>query len=140
MLSHFRRWAPQVALLCALLAKIAGPAQADDVADEADLQFQLGAERYNEGDYRGALEHFLASNRLVPNRNVGVNIARSYEQLKLYPEAFRYYTQSLDEETDETSQKRVAVALAQIKPHVAVLNIVTHPAGATIYIERRDLG
>ena len=32
------------------------------------------AERYTASDYRGALEHFLASNRLVPNRNVVFDI------------------------------------------------------------------
>jgi outer membrane receptor protein involved in Fe transport len=119
---------------------IARPATADDLADEADLQFSLGAERYREGDYRGALEHFLASNRLVPNRNVGFNIARSYEQLKQYPEAFRYYTQSLEEETAPEVKERVTAAIEKIKPHVAVLRIETDPPGATIYIDRRDLG
>src|SRR5258706_1839314 len=110
------------------------------MADEADLQFSLGADRYREGDYRGALEHFLASNRLVPNHNVGFNIARSYEQLKQYPEAFRYYTQSLEGERDPQAKERVAAAIEKIKPHVAVLKIETDPPGATIYIDRRDLG
>ncbi|MCU0683955.1 MAG: hypothetical protein MUF34_17225, partial [Polyangiaceae bacterium] len=67
--------------LVAAALLLASPARADDTADEADLQFQLGFERYRGGDYRGALEHFLASNRLVPNRNVTFNVARSYEQL-----------------------------------------------------------
>jgi outer membrane receptor protein involved in Fe transport len=114
--------------------------RADDLADEADLQFQLGAGRYQQGDYQGALEHFLASNRLVPNRNVGFNIARCYEQLKQYPAAFRYYTQSLEGEQDAQARARVESALEKIKPHVAVLKIVTDPPGATIYIDRKDLG
>jgi outer membrane receptor protein involved in Fe transport len=115
-------------------------ARADDLADEADLQFQLGAGRYTQGDYQGALEHFLASNRLVPNRNVGFNIARCYEQLKQYPAAYRYYTQSLEGEPDAQARARVEAALEKIKPHVAVLRIVTEPPGATIYIDRKDLG
>ena len=128
-----------VALACAL--SVATPsARADDLADEADLQFQLGAARYRDGDYLGALEHFLASNRLVPNRNVSFNIARSFEKLKQYPAAFRYYTQALDGETDAEVRMRVETALELIKPHVAVLKIVTSPPGATVYIDRRDLG
>ena len=115
-------------------------ARADDLADEADLQFQLGAARYRDGDYLGALEHFLASNRLVPNRNVSFNIARSFEKLKQYPAAFRYYTQALDGETDSEAKARVETALELIKPNVAVLKIVTNPPGATVYIDRRDLG
>jgi outer membrane receptor for ferrienterochelin and colicin len=132
------RWAVLVGLSCALV--FPRGARADDLADEADLQFQLGADRYKEGDFRGALEHFLASNRLVPNRNVSFNIARSYEQLKLYPEAFRYYTQALEAETDPAARARVETALGHIKPNVAVLKVVTEPPGATIYINRRDLG
>jgi hypothetical protein len=134
------RWLVFGALVCLFWALPVPTARADDLADEADLQFQLGADRYREGDYQGALEHFLASNRLVPNRNVGFNIARCYEQLKQYPAAFRYYTQALDGEQDPQTRTRVEGALDKIKPHVAVIKIVTDPPGATIYIDRRDLG
>ena len=123
-----------------LLWLVAVPALADDVADEAELDFQLGAERYIAGDYRGALEHFLASNRLVPNRNVVFNIARAYEKLQRYPEAFRYYDAALAAETDAGARQKLQAALAQLRPHVAVLDIQTEPAGATLYIDRRDLG
>jgi outer membrane receptor for ferrienterochelin and colicin len=129
-----------LALLLALLCSHARPAHADDVADEADLQFQIGAERYQAGDHLGALEHFLASNRLVPNRNVSYNIARCYEQLKKYPEAYRYYVQALEGETVEGARQRVNASLESIKSHVALLDIVTDPPGAAIYINRRDLG
>ncbi|MGH7281861.1 MAG: hypothetical protein ACRELY_10085, partial [Polyangiaceae bacterium] len=85
-------------LAASMLLFFARPAFADDLADEAELQFQLGADRYKAGDFRGALEHFLASNRLVPNRNVIFNIARAYEQLHEMPNSYRYYTTALDEE------------------------------------------
>jgi len=129
-----------VVVACALAFSVAPSARADDLADEADLQFQLGAARYRDSDYLGALEHFLASNRLVPNRNVSFNIARSFEKLKQYPAAFRYYTQALDGEIDEETRTRVEIALELIKPNVAILEIVTSPPGATVYIDRRDLG
>ena len=132
----FARWC--CLLLLALAA--APPAHADDLADEADLQFRIGAERYTAGDYRGALEHFLASNRLVPNRNVVFNIARVYEKLQRYPEAFRYYEAALSAETDPDARGKLQAALAQLRPHVAVLDIASEPPGATLYIDRRDLG
>ena len=53
---------------------LSGPAHADDLADEADLKFRLGAEAYQRADYKVALEKFLESNRLVPNRNVTYNV------------------------------------------------------------------
>lgn len=116
------------------------PLPADDLADEADLQFELGADRYRRGDYREALEHFLASNRLVPNRNVLYNIARSYEQLARYPDAHRYYLQALTGETDPAARTNIEGALRRVGPYVAALRVVTEPPGATLYIDRRDLG
>lgn len=129
-------------VLCfALLALSAAvPARADDSADEAELAFTLGAEAYQRGDYRTALQHFLVSNRLVANRNVLFNIARSYEELAQYPEAYRYYTQALDGETDASARTKIEGALQKLGARIAVLRIETKPPGATLYLERRDLG
>jgi outer membrane receptor protein involved in Fe transport len=115
-------------------------ARADDVADEADVQFSLGTERYQARDYERALAYFLASNRLARNRNVLFNIARCYEQLRQFPEAYRYYTRALDGETDDAAVARTNEAIARISPRVAVLRIVTDPPGARIYLDRKDLG
>src|SRR5262245_18472265 len=78
----------------------AGVARADGLADEAELHFRLAAEAYTKGDYTYALEHFLASNRLVPNRNVVYNIARTFERLQRFADAHRYYVDALQGETD----------------------------------------
>lgn len=131
-----------VVLVILFVAVIPNQAHADDLADESELHFQLGAERYTKGDFRGALEHFLASNRLVNNRNVIYNIARTYEQLHELPNAYRYYTQALDAETEPTSRKRKEIeeALQRISSGVAVLRIESDPPGATVYIDRKDLG
>jgi outer membrane receptor protein involved in Fe transport len=127
------------AIVAASLLSVSA-ARADDVADEADLQFQLGAERYEQGDFKGALEHFLVSNRLVPNKNVLFNLARTYEQLRRAPDAYRYYLVALEGETNPASRKRVEEALARITPNVAILKVVTDPPGATVYLDRKDLG
>ncbi|MET0412291.1 MAG: TonB-dependent receptor [Polyangiaceae bacterium] len=123
-------------IVCAL----ARSAQADDVADEADMQFNLGTERFEVHDYRGALAHYLASNRLARNRNVLFNIALCYERLRQLPEAYRYYTRSLEDETDAATIARVNAALKRIAPGVPLLRIVTEPAGARLYLDRKDLG
>jgi outer membrane receptor for ferrienterochelin and colicin len=126
------------ALFC--LSLVALVARADDVADEADAQFHLGTESYQAGEYGEALAHFLASNRLARNRNVVFDIARCYEQLRQFAEAHRYYTRALEGETDRTSIARVEEAIARIAPRVAILRIATEPAGARIYLDRKDLG
>jgi outer membrane receptor protein involved in Fe transport len=133
-----RRFVALVAVL--FLFAISAPAFADDVADEADLQFTLGAERYQAGEYRAALQHFLASNRLVANRNVIFNIARTYEQLKQYPDAYRYYVRALEGENDAPTRKRIEDAMKRVAPNVAVLKVDTDPPGAKVFLDRKDLG
>ena len=125
-----------------LLAQLTAPriAYADDVADEADHLFTLGAERYQDKDFKGALVHFLASNRLVRNRNVMFNIARTYEHLKQFSDAYRYYQRSLEGETDAAVKQRIKEALARIGPSVALLTVTTEPPGALVYLNRKDLG
>ncbi|MBL0194173.1 MAG: TonB-dependent receptor [Myxococcales bacterium] len=119
---------------------VSAVAYADDVADEADFQFRLAAKRYEVGDFNGALEHFLASNRLVPNKNVLFNIARTYEQLKQPADAYRYYQRALDGEPDPAIRTRIGDAIARIRPLVAVVRVESTPPGATLFIDRKDLG
>src|SRR4051812_11520802 len=96
-------------ILCVIAFTVVAPrgVRADGQADEADLHFQIGAEAYKKSDFTTALEHFLASNRLVPNRNVMFNIARAYEQLQRYPEAYRYYVDAGRGESDAAVQKAI---------------------------------
>lgn len=137
--SPFLVWQTALAIISVLLA-FGSTALAGDAADEADLEFRIGAEAYQKGEYREALEHFLLSNRFVANRNVIYNIARSYQKLERYPEAFRYYTDALSGETDADAKARILAEIEQIRPHVAVVDVRTEPPGATIYVERKDLG
>ncbi|MDI1475194.1 TonB-dependent receptor [Polyangium sp. y55x31] len=127
-------------LAAALVLLGAARASADGLADEAELHFQLGAADYQKGEYTGALQHFLLSNRLVPNRRVVFNIARSFEQLRQWPDAHRYYVDALAGETDPTAIEASKSAITRLAPNVAILDVVTDPPGATIYIDRKDLG
>jgi outer membrane receptor protein involved in Fe transport len=127
-------------VLLAALLSIPPPARADGLADEAELYFQLGAEAYQKGDYRTALQHFLASNRLVPNRNVVYNVARSFERLGRFADAYRYYVDARVGESDARVLAELDASLARIAPEVAVLLVETSPTGATVYLERKDLG
>ncbi|EYF07313.1 TonB-dependent receptor domain-containing protein [Chondromyces apiculatus] len=124
----------------AVLAAGPGPVRADGVADESELHFQLGATSYQQGNYLEALEHFLLSNRLVPNRRVVFNIALTYEHLQRYAEAHRYYVDALAGEEDAAVRKTVEEATARVAPRVALLDVITTPPGATIYLDRVDLG
>lgn len=129
-----------VTCAAACLPGFSGQAFADGLADEAELHFQLGTNEYQKGEYTSALEHYMLSNRLVPNRRVVFNIARSFEQLKRFPDAHRYYVDALEGETNPTAIEASRTALERLTPNVALLEVVTDPPGATIYIDRKDLG
>ena len=115
-------------------------ALADGSADEADLHFDLGLADFAKGDHSGALVHFFHSNRLAPNRNVLYNIARTYEAMKRYADAHRYYIDAREGETDAKKKADADAAIQRLAPNVAVLRVETTPPGATLYIDRKDLG
>lgn len=117
-----------------------GTSLADGVADEAELQFQIGREAYIKSDFRTAFEHFLQSNRLVPNRNVVYNIAQCLDKLQRYADAYRYYVDALEGETNAAQIADIEEKLRRLTPDVAVLRVESDPPGATIFLERKDLG
>jgi outer membrane receptor protein involved in Fe transport len=129
----------------ALVFLLASPAAAQrdpnlDLAAEADLHFELGLELQQRGEYRGALEHYLLSNRLAFNKNVVFNVARCYEELGRYADAFRYYTDYLEIETNEADRRLATDALERIGRRVALIRVESDPPGASIYLNRTDLG
>lgn len=147
MTSHRRRFGPLGALALGVVLAL-GPSTlvhesmslADGVADEAELHFQMGTDAYNQGDYPSALDHFLVSNRLVPNLNVVLNVALTFERMQRFADAHRYYVDALQGTKDQKVIQEVTTAIANLAPHVAVLLIETDPPGATIYVDRKDLG
>src|SRR5437763_4752245 len=97
------------AILCAL------PARADSLADEADFRFRRAAALYREGRVEDALGEFLASNRLVKNRNVAFNIARCFEQLKRSNEAYRWYMEIIGEpDLPQADRDAIAAAVSRL--------------------------
>ncbi len=127
-------------LLAAFLAA-PFPAFADNTADEADIAFRLGNQAFGKRDYEKALASYFLSYRLVANRNVLFNIARCYEALKEFDQAYRYYNDMLGQKDLPANDKRdVQKALAQLGPRVALLKIDSKPQGADVFIDREDLG
>lgn len=136
---------PIAAITALSLSGIAGAppvrvALADGTADEADAHFRMGMAEYQKGAFDSALTHFLASNRLAPNRNVLFNIGGTYEAMGRSADAYRYYDEALAGEVDPQLRATVEAALARTATKVAVLHVTTDPAGATIYVDRKDLG
>lgn len=123
-------------------ARAAAPVVDTGSADEAEIEFRLGNEAYVGRNFRSALAHYFASNRLAPNRNVLFNIARCYEKLSRYVEAYRYYEafRVSGAGQDGAEDQAVRRAMQRIRPRVALLRVESEPPGATLYLNREDLG
>lgn len=111
-----------------------------DLATEADLHFERGVELQRRGDCDGALEHYLLSNRLAYNKNVVFNIAACFEELGRHSQAYRYYADYAAEELEDADREAAEQALARIRRRVALIRIESDPPGATIYLNRTELG
>jgi len=129
-----------LALLALVAALGSSAARADDTADEADYRFRRGATLYRAGHVDEALSEFLASNRLVRNRNVIFNIARCFEQLKMFNEAWRFYSEVQNDVMPSEDRKDLEASMERLKPQLALLEVKADPAGASVYINRKDLG
>jgi outer membrane receptor for ferrienterochelin and colicins len=124
-----------------LLTLISTLALSDNAADEADVAFSRGNSAFAKRDYQGALGAYFLSNRLVPNRNVLFNIARCYEALGESDLAWRYWHDvSLEGGLPLEDGREVELALDRLTPKVALLAVESTPPGASIFIDRKDLG
>jgi outer membrane receptor for ferrienterochelin and colicins len=132
---------PVRALLVTFAVLSAAPALADNTADEADIAFGVGNAAVAKHKYEDALAAYFLSYRLVPNRNVLFNIARCYEALNRYDEAYRYWHDlHVDPGLPEEDVKEVKQALARLAPRVALISVTTTPPGADLFVDRVDLG
>jgi outer membrane receptor protein involved in Fe transport len=127
-------------VLVAALTTAQAPAPRDGVADEADVLFALGNDAYGRADYERALSLYFASNRLAPNRNVVFNVARCYDRLARPVEAFRYYARYRTLSSAPRDVEAAEQAMARLRAQVALLKVTSTPAGATVYLDRVELG
>ena len=132
-----RRRAVTALLAAALLSP--APASADKAA-EATFYFELGMSYGKRGKVRQAVEAFFQSNRLAPNPTVTYNIAAGLEELRRYDQAFTYYGEVVALSTDEEMRAEAQAGLDRILPQVARLDVRSEPPGATIWLDRKNLG
>ena len=118
----------------------ARPAAADE-ATEARFHFERGVELFKQAKVQLALEQFLLSNRLVKNSNAVFNAGKCFEMLNKFNEAFALFSEYLLFE-DLTDEERAdgETKLEDVRKKVATVKIESTPAGAEIFLDRKDLG
>lgn len=115
--------------------------QAAGQTTEADFHFERARELFDAGRHADALEHLLASHRLAPTADLTLTIARTCEYLDRHEAAYNWYETYLsDFELDEAQRSTALRERDPLLARVAVIEVVTEPPDASIFIDRRDLG
>ena len=87
-----------------------------------------------------SLEAYVDSLRIVRSRNALFNAAVVLEELDRRDEAFNYYTEYLAIEGLSEQDRNVASNRRDaLRPSVAVLEVVSEPKGARVWVDRKDL-
>jgi tetratricopeptide (TPR) repeat protein len=150
---HFHaRWLLALSMIPLLLARHS--AAADSPSDEAVVderraaaktKYQQGADAYSAGNYKDAVDLFLAADHLAPSAPLSFNIARAYEKLGDDSGSLRWYRDFLRRNPNAANAENVrsliaTLAQALAKKGVQQLTVLSSPAGATVTIDDQPLG
>jgi hypothetical protein len=127
-------------LLLALAMLVLPTSAAADSASEAKLQFELGSELYKQQRYTEAIDRFIASHRLAPNANVVQNIVQTFQFLERKIDAYNWNETYLDLVDAGPSRAQALERREALGKDVAVLDVQTEPPGATLFVDRDELG
>ena len=122
------------ALAIVLLVALAAPARAD-TREDARREFAAGEDADKHKDWRGALEHYLRANDLVPHPFAMFNIARDYEQLGQLREAAKWYERYLGAATDSPDRAKVQRLLDGLRSRPSKIVVRASPDGARVIID-----
>lgn len=107
----------------------AAPVRTARAADHYDRGLVL----YEQGDYAGAVEEFVASYCDKPHPSAFYNIGQSFERLLAYDKAVAYFERYiLESEPDAPNRKRAALRAEVLENTPAQVHVATVPAGATV--------
>ncbi|MEC7523564.1 MAG: PEGA domain-containing protein [Myxococcota bacterium] len=129
-------------LLCAGVGALAfaSTARADRAA-EARFHDEAARRHYDAGRYDAAVREFMIGQRIAPNPNTLLNIAFCFRALERNEEAYMYFAEFLDADTEHPERRaRAEEALQELTPRVALVRIESDPSGADIYVDRAELG
>jgi tetratricopeptide (TPR) repeat protein len=131
----------------ALWAPVSATAQ--DYA-QARLLFERGNQRYevalrSRGPRRAqllgeAIDAYLESFNLAPNRNVAFNLGATLEELDRLNEAFAFYNRYLAFADLSASEREQGTARRDaLRPRIAILRVRSEPTGAEVRVGRHDV-
>jgi tetratricopeptide (TPR) repeat protein len=136
--------------LLGLVSPAVAAAQGTTENAEARTYFEEGNRLYQEASraresqrttlLQRSLEAYVDSLQIVRSRNALFNAAIVLDELGRHAEAFNYFSEYLRIEGLPTADREDAAARRDaLRMEVAVLRVVTDPAGALLWVDRKDL-
>jgi hypothetical protein len=123
------------------MALCTGESALADVASEARFFDDAGRRAYDAGKYELALEAFQLVQEIAPSERMLYNIALCADLAKRGDMAFSLYNEYLRTgDADPTRRARAAERAEQLKHKLALIEVQTEPVGATVYVDRKELG
>ena len=114
------------------------PALAEDVDEEAKIQFKQGVTLYKDGDFEQAAIAFERAYELKPSYKILFNIAQTENERKHYAAALKAYHRYLKGGGDQIEAERraeVEKELTRLKALVGGITVKTDIKGAVVFVD-----
>jgi tetratricopeptide (TPR) repeat protein len=132
-----------------LLLSTASLAETPD-AREAELSgarasFEQGMQAFEQGRFRGAVEHFKEADRLAPSPLLSFNIALAYERMRDGPGALAAYRDYLRRAPAAENAASTSIRISELELELQVsgvqqVSVLSTPPGATLSIDEVPRG
>jgi tetratricopeptide (TPR) repeat protein len=128
-------------LLLILLSAHSVAAQEPD-EEIARRHFEAGRVHYAGGDYRGALDEFLAARKVHPAAALDYNIARCYDRMERADEAIANYQQYLLSQPADAAEvhERIETLKSRMQPAASPAPVTTVESGSSLRIAGITVG
>ncbi len=118
----------------------------DSLSEEEELKvitlIDEGQEKYDAGDFQGALDIFNELYELFPHPDVNYRVALCYERLGEDEMAVQHYRQFLEQVPDASERGRIERTIETLESRIgddsAGVRVETYPIGARIFVDNRD--
>lgn len=126
----------------AVMLLVALPAAAEDDAADARFFDRMARRAFAQRRHDAAVELFLQSQRAAPNPRTLFNVAVAAELAERWSTALSYYAEYVATAPTGAPERRARAerAVARLQQRVPTVWVTTVPPGATIYVDREELG
>lgn len=141
-----RALAASLILLLITTTAAAGPPESEaDRRARARSHFESGAQAYQKGRYKQAIDEFLTANRIVPSPALSFNIARACEKIGDVAGALAFYRDYLRRAPAAPDRERVAARARELmlqlrERGMQQVTITSSPERATVVLDGVPVG